>query len=62
MIVVLQSCLTTWAEPDRGIVGLREIEFVGVGGLPIVDELELLENTGPFQHFQMAFMTIPVNP
>ena len=61
MIMVFQSCLTTWAEPDRGIVGLRELEFVGVDGLPIIDELEPLEKTGPFQHFQMAFVTIPVN-
>jgi hypothetical protein len=37
-------------------------ELVGVGGLPIMDELEPLEKTGPFQHFQMAFITIPVNP
>jgi hypothetical protein len=32
VIMVFQSCLTTWAEPDRGIVGLRELELVGVGG------------------------------
>jgi hypothetical protein len=62
VIVVFQSCLPTWAEPDRGIVGLRELEFVGVGGLPIMDELEPLEKTCPFQHFQMAFVTVPVNP
>ena len=62
MIVVFKSCLATWAEPDRGIVGLRELEFVGVGGLPIMDELEPLEKTRPFQYFQMAFVTIPVNP
>jgi hypothetical protein len=61
MIMVFQSCLTTWAEPDRGIVGLREVEFLGVGGLPIMDELEPLEKTGPLKHFQMAFMTIPVD-
>jgi hypothetical protein len=60
--MVFQSCLATWAEPDRGIVGFRELGFVGVGGLPIMDELEPLEKTGPFQHFQMAFITIPVNP
>ena len=54
--MVFQSCLTTWAEPDRGI------KYVGVGGLPIMDELEPLKKTGPFQHFQMAFVTIPVNP
>jgi len=57
--VVFKSCLATWAEPDRGIVGLRELELVGVGGLPIMDELEPLEKTGPFQHFQMAFVIIP---
>ena len=60
--MVFQSCLTTWAEPDRGIAGLRELEFLGVGGLPIMDELEPLEKTGPLKHFQMAFVTIPVNP
>ena len=62
MIVVFKSCLATWAEPNRGIVVLRDLEFVGIGGLPIMDELEPLEKTGPFQHFQMAFVTIPVNP
>ena len=62
VIVVFKSCLATWAEPDRGIVGLRELEFLGVGGLPVMDELEPLEKTGPFEHFQMAFVTIPVNP
>ena len=36
-------------------------EFVGVGGLPIMDELEPLEKTRPFQYFQIAFVTIPVN-
>jgi hypothetical protein len=56
-----QSCLTTWAETDRGIVRLRKLEFVGVGGLPIIYKLEPLEKTGPFQHFQMAFVTIPAN-
>ena len=60
--MVFQGCLTTWAEPDRGIVGLRKLDFLGVGGLPIMDELEPLEKTFPFQHFQMAFVTIPVNP
>ena len=59
--MVFKSCLATWAEPDRGIVGLRELEFLGVGGLPVMDELEPLEKTGPFQHFQMVFVTIPVN-
>jgi hypothetical protein len=41
-IMVFQSCVTTWTEPNRGIVGLRKLEFVGVGGLPIIDELEPL--------------------
>ena len=27
-----------------------------------MDELEPLEKTGPLKQFQMAFMTIPVNP
>ena len=62
MIVVFKSCLATWAEPNRGIVVLRDLEFVGIGGLPIMDELEPLEKTCPFQYFQMAFVTIPVNP
>ena len=60
--MVFKSRLATWAELDRGIVGLRELEFLGVGGLPVMDELEPLEKTGPFEHFQMAFVTIPVNP
>ena len=62
MIMVFRSCLTARAEPDRGIGGLRRLEFLGVGGLPVMDELEPLEKTGPFQHFQMAFVTIPANP
>jgi hypothetical protein len=61
-IIVFKSCLATWAEPDRGIVGLRELDFWGVGELLVMDELEPLEKTGPFEHFQMAFVTIPVNP
>jgi hypothetical protein len=45
--MVFQICLTARAEPDRGIVGLRELEFLGVGGLPVMDELEPLKKTGP---------------
>jgi hypothetical protein len=60
--MVFQGCLTTWAEPDRGIVGLRKLDFLGVGGLPIMDELEPLEKTGRLKRFHMAYMTIPVNP
>ena len=59
--MVFKSCLATWAEPDRGIVGLRELEFLGVGGLPVMNALEPLVKAGPFEHFQMAFVTIPVN-
>ena len=59
--MVFQSCLTARAEPDRGIVGLRDLESLGDFGLPIMDELEPLEKTGPFEHFQVAFMTIPVD-
>ena len=55
VIVVFKSCLATWAEPDRGIV-------VGVGGLPVINELEPLVKAGPFELFQVAFVTIPVNP
>jgi hypothetical protein len=62
VIVVFKSCLATWAEPDRGIVGLRELEFLGVGALRVMDELEPLVKAGPFEHFQMSFVTIPVNP
>ena len=61
MIMVFRSCLTARAEPDRGIGGLHKLEFLGVGGLPVMDELEPLEKTGSFENFQMAFMTIPVN-
>ena len=62
MVVVFKSCLATWAESDRGIVALRELEFVEIGGLPTMDELEPLEKTCPFQYVQLAFVTIPVNP
>jgi hypothetical protein len=62
VIVVFKSCLATWAEPDRDIVGLRELEFLRVGGLPVINELEPLVKAGPFELFQMAFVTIPVNP
>ena len=62
VIMVFKSCLATWAEPNRGIVVLRDLEFVGIGGLPIMDELEPLEKTCPFGHFQMAFVTIPAIP
>ena len=40
---------------------MDELEFLGVGVLPVMDKLEPLEKTGPFEHFQVAFMTIPVN-
>ena len=59
--MVFQSCLTARADPDRGIGGLRELELLGVGGLPVIDELDPLEKRGPFEDFQVAFMTIPVN-
>ena len=61
VIMVFQSCLTARAEPDRGIGGPLKLEFLGVGGLPFMDELEPLEMTGPFKNFQVAFMAIPVN-
>ena len=60
--MVFKGCLASWAEPDRGIVGLRELAFLGVGGLPVVDELEPLVQASPFEHFQMTFVAIPVNP
>ena len=43
--MAFQSYLTTWAEPDRGIVALHELELelLGVGGVLIMDELEPLE-------------------
>ena len=59
--MVFQSCHTARAEPDRGIVRLRELESLGGFGLPVMDELEPLEKIGLFEHFQVAFMTIPVN-
>jgi hypothetical protein len=52
--MVFRSCLTARAEPDRGIGGLRRLEFLGVGGLPVMDELEPLEKTGPFENLQVA--------
>ena len=45
--MVLKGCLATWTEPDRGIVGLGELGFLGVGGLPVVDELEPLVQASP---------------
>jgi hypothetical protein len=53
VVVVFKGYLTTWAEPDRGIVRLRELEFLGVGGLPAVDKREPLVQASPFE---------PVNP
>ena len=59
--MVFQSCLTARAEPDRGIIGLRELEFLGVGGLPVVNELEPLVQAGSVDNFQMTFVAIPVD-
>ena len=62
VIVGFKSCLAIWAVLDRDIFGLRELEFMRVGGLSVMDELEPLVKAAPFEHFQMAFVTIPVNP
>jgi hypothetical protein len=59
--MVFQCCLAARVEPDRGIGGLSELEFVGVGRLPVMDELDPLEKGGLFVNFRVAFMTIPVN-
>jgi hypothetical protein len=59
--MVFKGCLAAWAEPNRGIVGLRELEFLGIGGLPVVDELEPLVQAGSVEHFQMPFVAISVN-
>jgi hypothetical protein len=53
--MVFQCCLTARTEPDQGIVGLRKLEFWGVGELSVMDELEPVEKTGPFENFHVAF-------
>ena len=45
--MVFQSCLTARTEPDRGIGGLCELDFLGVGELPVMDDLEPPEKTDP---------------
>ena len=37
------------------------IAFLGVGELPVVDELEPLVQASYFEHSQMTFVAIPVN-
>ena len=60
--MVFKGCLAAWAEPDRGIVGLGELELLGIGGLPIVNELEpLVVQAGSVENFQMTFVVISVN-
>jgi hypothetical protein len=59
--MVFKGCLAAWAEPDRGIIGLRELELLGVGALPVVNELEPLVQASSVEHFQMTFVAIPVN-
>jgi hypothetical protein len=61
VIMVFKGCLAAWAEPDRGIVGLRELAFLGIGGLPVVNELEPLVQAGSIENFQMTFVAMPVN-
>ena len=61
VIMVFKGCLAAWAEPDRGIVRLHELEFLGIGGLPVVNEFGPLVQASPFEHFQMTFVAIPVN-
>ena len=36
-------------------------EFLGVGWLPVMDELDPLEKRSLLENFQVAFMTVPVN-
>jgi len=52
--MVFKGCLAAWTEPDRGIVGLRELAFLGISGLPVVNELEPLVQAGSVENFQMA--------
>jgi hypothetical protein len=59
--MVFRGCLAAWAEPDRGIVGLCELEFLGTGGLLVVNEPEPLVQAGSVENFQMTFVAIPVN-
>jgi hypothetical protein len=59
--VVFQSFIAARAEPDQGIGGLSELEFLGVGGLPVIDELDPLEARCPFEDFQEAYLTVPVD-
>ena len=33
-------------------------EFLGVGWLPVMDELDPLEKSSPFEGFQVAFVSI----
>ena len=57
--MLFKGCLAAWAEPDRGIVGLRELEILGIGELPVVNELEPLVQAGSVENFQMTFVAIP---
>ena len=59
--MVFKGCLAAWAEPDRGIIRLRELEFLRIGGLPVVNELEPLVQAGSVENFQMTFVAIPAN-
>jgi hypothetical protein len=59
--MVFKGCLAAWAEPGRGIVILRELNFLGVGGLPVINELEPLVQGGSIENFQMTFMAILVD-
>jgi hypothetical protein len=61
VIMVFKGCLAERAESDRGIVGLHELEFLGIGGLPVVNELEPLVQAGSVENFQMTFVAIPAN-
>jgi hypothetical protein len=43
------------------MVRLRELVFLGVGGLPVVNNLEPLIQGGSVENFQMTFVAIPVD-
>jgi hypothetical protein len=43
------------------IIRLRELEFLGVGRLPVMNKLEPLIQGGPVENFQMTFMAIPID-
>ena len=58
VIMVFQSCLAARAEPDRGIGGLSELEFlVGQSWMNLIR----WKREAPLRNLQVAFMTVPVD-